>query len=191
MNSSILQDLKEQGIQSDKERMKLARGILLYQMKYQVSLEEAFALCLNKEKESKKDVSQKKKRLYYKGLPLLTYLETYYKEDLPTQEDQVACLRSIKHYLNKNPDLSIEQYFKDCYIFFLQKRKYHNLTFQGTSVTHIIKEYHPDYNKDQIYRWKRRMIQYLDAYPNKDPDLLIGYVLVKELEIPISMIRKR
>ena len=191
MNRSILQFLKEQGIQSDKERMKLAREILLYQIKEQVSLEEAFALCLNKEKESKKEVSQKKKGLYYHGLPLLTYLETHYKEDLPTKEDQVACLHSIKHYLNKNPNFSIEQYFKDYYYFFLQKRKYHNLTFQGTSVTHIIKEYHPDYNKDQIYRWKRRMIQYLDAYPNKDPDLVIGYVLVKELEIPISMIRKR
>lgn len=93
MNRSILQFLKEQGIQSDKERMKLAREILLYQMKYQVSLEEAFALCLNKEKEVKKEVSQKKKGLYYHGLPLLTYLETYYKEDLPTKEDQVACLR--------------------------------------------------------------------------------------------------
>ncbi|HIT11458.1 MAG TPA: hypothetical protein IAB58_01580 [Candidatus Pelethosoma merdigallinarum] len=191
MNSSILQDLKEQGIQSDKERMKLARGILLYQMKYQVSLEEAFALCLNKEKESKKEVSQKKKGIYYQGLPLLTYLETYYKEDLPTKEDQVACLRSIKHYLNKNPDLSIEQYFKDCYIFFLQKRKYHNLTFQGTSVTHIIKEYHPDYNKDQIYRCKRRLLDYLKAYPDKDPNVVIGYVLMREFGIPISMIRKR
>ena len=74
---------------------------------------------------------------------------------------------------------------------FLQKRRYNELVFQGRPVAQIIKEYYPEYSKNQIYRWKRRMIQYLDAYPNKDPDLVIGYVLVKELEIPISMIIKR
>lgn len=189
MNRSILQFLKEQGIQSDKERMRMAREILLYQIKEQVSLEEAFALCLNKEKEVKKEVSQKKKGLYYHGLPLLTYLETHYKEDLPTKEDQVACLRSIRKYLKKNQN--IDQYFATRYPAFLQKRRYNELVFQGRPVAQIIKEYYPEYSKNQIYRWKRRMIQYLDAYPNKDPDLVIGYVLVKELEIPISMIRKR
>lgn len=204
---SILEYLKDQGIKTNQERMKMATDILLFHLNNPIlTYEEAVDEFLNHYHSSNKNETTSKRNkmaLYYREVPLIQYLKNNCEQDLPTKDDQIECMRSIKHYLKTNQDnipldYKIDQYFELYYEKFLHKRKSYQLSYRGYPVTDILKEYYPQYTSYQISRCKSKIIQYLDRIKENTMDYsddeLIEYAVNYYFHIDLSSykpIRKR
>ena len=195
-NKTILEYLKDIGIESDKERIKITREIILLSMKKNISFEDAVNLYLESLSDIKKSKKVKKETtvIIYKGINLKKYLKDNYSLDLPTSEDIEMCYKSIKNYLsknqdNKNTDEIIDLYFKNYYSKYLKMHNFNKLNYMGISVNDIIKKFVGGENKDKVNYIKnkiyKRYVLLKNAYVNNEEALyysLVYYFSKKEID---------
>ena len=160
----VLEYLKEIGIKSDKERMKIIREIIFLKFKKDISFEGSVDLYLKTKSESKeiKKVKRETSIIIYKGVNLKKYLIDNYGSDLPHSMDIEMCYKSIKNYLNKNngnnnTEKLIDSYFENYYYKYLKTHNFNKLNYMGISVNDIIKRIVGKDNKDKVNHIKNKI----------------------------------